>query len=147
MTTEDALIPTTELKQWLYCRRIVYYHRVSGLYPPMTRKMKEALRAQDEFEKLEVRRRLEKYGLADARREFDVSLSRPAIELSGRLDLLVSNQSRASVVDFKLTASDPAPNLHLQLAAYGLMVEEARGLPVETCSSTVSPTIGCSRSS
>ena len=132
MTPDDALIPTTELKQWLYCPRIVYYHRVSGLYPPMTRKMKEALRAQDEFERLEVRRRLEKYGLADARREFDVSLCCDAIGLSGRIDLLVSNERRASVVDFKLTASDPAPNLHLQLAAYGLMVEEARELPVET---------------
>lgn len=132
MTTEEALIPTTELKQWLYCPRIVYYHRVAGLYPPMTRKMQEALRAQDQFERLEVRRRLEKYGLAGARREFAVSLCCPRIGLSGRIDLLVSNPDRASVVDFKLTSSDPGPNLHLQLAAYGLMVEEDRGVPVET---------------
>ena len=131
-TIEELPIATTELKQWLYCQRIVYYHRVSGLYPPMTRKMQEALKAQDQFEKLEVRRRLEKYGLANAQREFSVSLSCPRIGLSGRLDLLISSPTAASVVDFKLTASDPAPNLHLQLAAYGLMVEEVRAVPVNT---------------
>ena len=129
---QDQAIPTTELKQWLYCSRIVYYHRVSGLYPPMTRKMQEALKAQDQFERLEVRRSLEKYGLHDAKREFGVTLSCPGVGLSGRIDLVVSNDKHASIVDFKLTASEPGANLHLQLAAYGLMVEEARGLPVNT---------------
>jgi CRISPR/Cas system-associated exonuclease Cas4 (RecB family) len=98
----------------------------------MTRKMREALSAQDQFERLEVRRRLEKYGLAEAQRELEVWMSCPGIGLSGRIDMLVSNQSRASVVDFKLTAAEPGANLHVQLAAYGLMVEERLGLPVET---------------
>ena len=131
-STERGLIPVTELKQWWYCPRIVHYHRVAGLYPPMTRKMKEALDAQDQFEKLEVRRRLEKYGFANGRREFGVWLNCAGIGLSGRLDLLISNDQRATVVDFKLTAAEPGANLSLQLAAYGMMVEEARGLVVET---------------
>ena len=130
MSTENA-IPATDLKQWVYCPRIVYYHRVAGLYPPMTRKMKEALGAQDEFERLEVRRHLEKYGLSGARREFNVSLDCRGLGLSGRIDLLVSNETIATVVDFKLTASEPGDNLKIQLAAYGMMVEETRGLPVE----------------
>ena len=93
---------------------------------------RSALKAQDQFERLEVRRSLEKYGLYDAKREFAVTLSCPVVGLSGRIDLLVSNDKQAAIVDFKLTASEPGANLHLQLAAYGLMVEEARGLPVNT---------------
>ena len=129
---DEQLIAVTELKQWLYCQRIVHYHRVSGLYPPMTRKMKEALEAQDQFERLEVRRRLEKYGLGEAGREFGVWLSCARLGLSGKIDLLVSNGEKAAVIDFKLTAAEPGLNLHLQLAAYGMMVEEKRGVVVKT---------------
>jgi CRISPR-associated exonuclease Cas4 len=118
------LIPATDLKQWAYCQRIPFYHRVQGLYPPMTGKMKEALNAQEQFEKLEVRRRLEKYGLANARREFDVWLESAELGISGRVDLLVTNDERASVVDFKLTAGEPGENHRLQLGAYGMMTEE-----------------------
>ena len=40
------LIPVTELKQWVYCERIVYYHRVMPGIGQSTFKMKEALAAR-----------------------------------------------------------------------------------------------------
>src|SRR3954447_23678664 len=95
--SETHLIPATELKQWIYCPRIVYHHRVQGIYPPMTRKMRDALDIQEEFERLEVRRQLDKYGLAGARREFGRVLDCPKLGLSGKLDLLVANDNGASV--------------------------------------------------
>ena len=41
------LIPVTDLKQWAYCPRVVYYHRVMPAPPRPTYKMKEGLAAQD----------------------------------------------------------------------------------------------------
>ena len=62
------LLPVTELKQWAYCERIVYYHRVMPGIGQQTFKMREALAAQDLVEHLEMRGALQAYGLAGARR-------------------------------------------------------------------------------
>jgi hypothetical protein len=51
-----GLIPVTELKQWAYCERIVYYHRVMPAIGQATFKMREALAAQELVEGLEMRR-------------------------------------------------------------------------------------------
>ena len=37
------LIPVTDLKQWAYCPRVVYYHRVMPALAHPTYKMKEGL--------------------------------------------------------------------------------------------------------
>ena len=60
------LIPVTDLKQWTYCQRIVYYHRVMPAVGKPTFKMREAIAAQDLIESLEMRRGLQAYGLESA---------------------------------------------------------------------------------
>ena len=60
-------IPVTDLRQWAYCDRIVYYHRTMPGIGQATFKMKEALAAQELVESLEMRRGLQQYGFDGAR--------------------------------------------------------------------------------
>ena len=88
MRTAD-LIPVTDLKQWAYCQRVVYYHRVMPGVGKATFKMKEAVAAQDLVESLEMRRGLQAYGLVGAERLFGVWLSSAGLGLSGKTDLVL----------------------------------------------------------
>ena len=127
--SDGDLIRVTDLKQWAYCRRIVYYHRVMPGVGPPTFKMREAVAAQDLVEGLEMRRGLQAYGLAEAERLFGVWLSSPALGLSGKTDLVLRGLDRVSVVDFKLTSGPVGENHRQQLAGYSVMAEEVFGLP------------------
>jgi CRISPR-associated exonuclease Cas4 len=123
------LIPVTELKQWAYCERIVYYHRVMPGIGQQTFKMKEALAAQDLIETLEMRRGLQAYGFEGARRRFGVWLSDEALGLSAKTDLILEREDRVAVVDFKLTGGEPGENHRMQLAGYAMLAEVAYKLP------------------
>ncbi len=130
LDASTQLIPVTDLKQWAYCPRIVYYRiTMPGAGRP-TYKMQEARLAQEMIESLEMRRTLHQYGLQDARRRFGLWLTAPHLGLSGRIDLLLETPAAAAVIDFKLTSAEPAFNHRLQLAGYALLAEEALALPV-----------------
>ncbi len=123
------LIPVTDLKQWAYCARIVYYHRVMPAVGKPTYKMKEAAAAQELVESLEMRRGLKEYGLEGARRSFNVWLTNEQLGLSGKLDLLLETPEHVAVVDFKLTSGELGENHRMQLAGYSLLAEAACGVP------------------
>ncbi len=116
-------IPVTELKQWGYCGRIVYYHRVLGGVGRPTYKMSEAVRAQEIIERLELRRALREYGFEGARRRFGVWLEDETVGLSGKIDLLLERENEAAIVDFKLTSGEPGENHKYQLAGYAVLAE------------------------
>jgi CRISPR-associated exonuclease Cas4 len=126
------LLPVTELRQWEYCPRVVYYHLTMPGAGRSTYKMQEGLRAQELIENLEMRRTLREYGLSDAERQFGVWLSDPATGLSGKLDLLLRGEKTAAVVDFKLTSGELGENHRMQLAGYAVLVERVLGLSVPT---------------
>jgi len=122
-------IPVTDLKQWAYCERIVYYHRVMPAIGKATFKMREALAAQDLVEGLEMRRGLQPYGFDGARRRFNVWMSDAGLGLSGKMDLLLEAADRVAVVDFKLTGGDVGENHRMQLAGYSMLAEVTYGVP------------------
>ena len=122
----------TELRQWKYCPRVVYYHLTMPGAGRSTYKMQEGLRAQELIETLEMRRTLREYGLSDAERQFGVWLSDVATGLSGKLDLLLRGEKTAAVVDFKLTSGEVGENHRMQLGGYAVMVEQVLGLAVAT---------------
>ena len=126
-----STVIVTDLKQWAYCQRIVYYrHVMPGIGKP-TFKMEEARSAQDLIESLELRRGLCEYGVDSATRQFGVWLSDETLGLAGKIDLLLVGQKTAAVVDFKLTSGEPSENHRLQLGGYAMLVEGAFGLPVD----------------
>lgn len=126
-----SAVIVTDLKQWAYCPRIVYYRRVMPGVGKPTFKMLEAQNAQELIERLELRRGLREYGMESAQRRFGVWLSDEALGLSGKVDLILETDRSAAVVDFKLTSGEPGENHRLQLAGYGMLVETALKLPVE----------------
>jgi CRISPR-associated exonuclease Cas4 len=125
------LLPVTELRQWTYCPRVVYFHQVMPGAGQMTFKMREGLRAQDLIGNLEMRRTLREYGLEGAERQFGIWLENEKLGLTGKLDLLLKGEKTAAVVDFKLTSGGVGENHRMQLAGYALLVEAAMGLSVE----------------
>ncbi len=125
---EGGLLPVTELRQWAYCPRVVYYHLTMPGAGRQTYKMEEGHRAQEMVERLEVRRTLREYGLEGARREFGVWLSDEEVGLSGKLDLLLRGEGVAAVVDFKLTSGEVRENHRMQLAGYAALVEKVLGI-------------------
>lgn len=126
------LVPVTDLKQWVYCQRIVYYHWVMPAVGKPTYKMKEAKAAQDLIEGLEMRRSLKEYGFERALRRFNVWMSDPPIGLSGKVDLLLESEEQVAVVDFKLTAGEVGENHRMQLAGYSLLAEATTGRAATT---------------
>jgi len=127
-----STIPVTDLKQWAYCARVVYYHRVLPGVGQATWKMREALNAQDLVERLETRRGLREYGWEGARRRFGVWLADEGLGVSGKLDLLLEREGEGAGVDFKLTSGEMGDNHRMQLSGYAMLVEACCGLRVET---------------
>jgi len=118
-----VILRVTDLKQWAYCRRIVYYqHRMPGV-GKQTYKMSEGKAAQDMVEQLEMRRTMREYGFEGAVRRFGVWLQNEDLGLAGKLDLLLEMNTEAAIVEFKLTSGEVGHNHSLQLAGYALLVE------------------------
>ena len=125
-------IPVTDLKQWAYCPRVVYYHRVLPGAAEPTWKMREALSAQEMIERLEMRRGLREYGWEAANRRFGLWLTSGSVGLSGKLDLLLEREGEGAIVDFKLTSGEMGDNHWMQLSGYAMLVEACCGLRAET---------------
>ncbi|MGQ0601534.1 MAG: CRISPR-associated protein Cas4 [Anaerolineales bacterium] len=117
----------TDLKQWAYCPRILFYNHCLPNVRPVTYKMEAGIEAGRAEEGREERRSLRSYGLAAGEREFNVPLSSARLGLRGEVDMVVTTPEGEIIpVDYKLSKIAGA-HFHLQLAAYALMLEEMRG--------------------
>lgn len=138
---EPLFFTVTDVKQMGYCPRLVYYHYcLPALSVAPTFHMQAGAVAGQKTEALEHRRSLRAYGLREAgpavpAREFDVWLESERLGLRGRLDMLIVAEGELIPVDYK-DSQDPGSgrgagrqtqhNWQLQLAAYALLLEEAR---------------------
>ncbi|MBC7226545.1 MAG: CRISPR-associated protein Cas4 [Thermoflexales bacterium] len=133
---ERVIFTVTDLKQYAYCPRIVFYTYCLPLIRPTTGKMEEGRLAHEEARDRERRRTLRIYGLEEARRHFDVSVASAELGLTGRIDLVLeigaphpanSSEREWIPVDYKQTERRAGPHVRWQLAAYGMMLEETWG--------------------
>jgi CRISPR-associated exonuclease Cas4 len=120
----------TDLKQWTYCPRVLYYAICLPTIRPTTYKMEAGIEAGQTETGREERRSLQLYGLEKGRREFDVTLSSSRYGLRGTADLIIwidgPPPGEFVVVDYKLS-STAGEHFKLQLMAYALLVEEMSG--------------------
>jgi CRISPR-associated exonuclease Cas4 len=123
-------LTVTDVKQWCYCPRIVFYQKLLAISPPRTFKMARAVRGEDRMAALAERRGLKEYGLATGHRRFDLRLYSRRHNLAGKLDLLLETADALYPVDFKDTTGPPRENHAWQLTAYGLLLTETFGKPV-----------------
>jgi len=125
----DLPLTVTDLRQFLYCPRVVYYTYVQPLERPTTYKMQHGLTAEERVTALEQRRTLRRYGIPRGERRFDVPLFDPARKLSGRADMLIVAPELVVPVEFKETNEALSRNHRLQVTAYAMMAETQFGLP------------------
>jgi CRISPR-associated exonuclease Cas4 len=79
---------------------------------------------------LEQRRSLKAYGLFEGERQFNVNLYSRRLELTGKLDMVITTASEVIPVDFKNTGGTVDLNHKYQLTAYALLVEDQWQRPV-----------------
>jgi CRISPR-associated exonuclease Cas4 len=134
MLDDDAQFPlrVTDLKQWAYCPRIFYYYHVLPDVRPETFKMEAGRQAGRSEVGREERRSLRAYGIAAGEREFDVAVRSPRLGVRGEIDMVITVAGSGEVipVDYKL-ARIAGVHFQLQLAVYGLLLEEMRACQVQ----------------
>ncbi len=123
------VFPVTDLRQWHFCRRIVYYR---FNWPPIRPKpyvLEEGKEAHEEIWRRLIRRGRVR-GIPDGEYGYEVGWVSERWGLSGKVDLVVVNEEEVIPVDFKDSRKMDSPHFRIQLAAYGLLVEERFGRPV-----------------
>jgi CRISPR-associated exonuclease Cas4 len=118
-------LTVTDLKQWVYCPRIPYYHHVMPVEFARTYKMERGRDIEAAVKAMEKRRGFRRYGLEQGERRFGVWLHSAAMNLAGKLDLLIVTEHGCYPVDFKDTEGGVRYNHRIQLAAYAMLIEEA----------------------
>jgi CRISPR-associated exonuclease Cas4 len=126
----EAPFRVTDLKQWVYCPRILYYAMCLPDVRPVTYKMQAGVEAGQEEEGREERRSLRAYHLTQGRREFEVALYSARYGLRGKADLVIwmDTPPPGEVIPVEYKLSEIAgEHFKLQLAAYGVLLEEISG--------------------
>jgi len=131
----ELVFTVTDLKQYTYCPRIIFYTYCLPLLRPKTFKMESGIRAHDEAREREKRRTLSAYGLQAGERHFDLPVASQALGLQGKIDMAIEVEDEGSEewvpVDYKQSRHKIGAHVRLQLAAYGLMLEETHGVVVK----------------
>ncbi len=129
-------LEVTDLKQYTYCPRIVFYRYCLPTIRPTTFLMEEGIRMHQAEEEREGRRSLRRYQIEEGERFPQLSIQSETLSLSGCIDLVIATPSRtatnaeAVVVEYKYSEQKAGSHFKQQLAAYALLIEEAWQLPV-----------------
>lgn len=123
------ILKVGDLKQYLYCPRIIYFTYVAPVEKKVTAKMTIGKEEHFTTARLEERRRLRAYGLAEGERRFNTYFYSARLGLEGVIDMYVATSHGNFPVDFK-NACRVALNHKYQLVAYALLLEDHFGRPV-----------------
>jgi len=124
----QSIFTVTDLKQYFYCHRILYYHSCLPDVRPITYKMQAGMRKHENEPKRSLRRTMSLPDIADARREFNVHVCSEELGLTGQIDEILFFDDYLVPVDYKL-AKLPGKHFEHQLAAYAIMAEETFDIP------------------
>lgn len=124
------ILNVTDLKQYIYCPRIIYYTYCQPVKKKKTFKMEFGSKQHDIVDQLEKRRTLKRYNLEKGDKIFKHKVFSEKYSLSGKLDMLVKQEREIVPIEMKYTNSRPGLNHKYQLAGYMLLVEEEFELPV-----------------
>lgn len=121
----------TDIKQFTYCPRVVYFTYVMPVERKVSWKMQEGKEQHANIQSKERERGFKVYGLGDeVRGEFGVELKSGRLGLSGILDLLLQDGRSYYPVEYKYSTGDPGLNHRYQLTAYAMLLEDTFGTPV-----------------
>ena len=133
--SDTSLIDVTDIKQYVCCPRLVYYHYCLPNVRPLTYTMEAGIQAHRQEEEREVRRSLKTYGIEQGERLFHYPVVSQTLEVKGRIDLVLvvpsweASEKELVVVEYKYSEQKAGPHFKVQLAAYALLLEEALHIP------------------
>ena len=131
MLDDNDFLTVTDLKQYSFCQRVIFYERCLPHLRPRTHKMDAGRDAHVIERKRATRRVLTQYQVVEGERRFDVRLRSERLGLVGEIDEVVYAQDGIIIpVDYKL-AKRVGEHHRLQLCAYAMMLEETAATPVE----------------
>lgn len=125
----NSFFTVTDLKQLMYCKRILYYHTCLPDIRPVTYKMRAGIRRHEDEYKRSIRRTMCIPDIDTSHREFDVPVQSISLGLSGQVDEVIFLDDMAIPVDYKL-AKKAGQHFKVQLTAYAMMIEATFDLPV-----------------
>jgi len=127
-----ASLPFTasDVKQFVYCPRIVYFRYVLPVPTLPTYKMMVGGEAHKETNKREKRRTTRRYQLREGVRLYHQFFKSDRLGLSGKLDLLIEDSGCFYPVEYKNSTGEPGLHHRYQLTAYALLVEDAKNTVV-----------------
>jgi CRISPR-associated exonuclease Cas4 len=130
LDNSDVLFTVTDLKQYIYCPRIFYYHACLPDVRPVTAKMQHGLWSHQQEQKRAARRTLHQYHVVEGQRYFDMVVMSEKLGLTGQVDEVVESADGVFPVDYKL-AKRASYHFKLQLTAYALLLEEISQQKIE----------------
>lgn len=126
---DNNLFTVTDLKQYIYCPRIFYYHACLPDIRPITFKMQAGIDAHETEQRRSARRSVRLFGDTAGQRYYDVPLHSTTLRLTGQVDEAYVTDHEIIPVDYKL-AKRSGYHFTVQLAAYALLLEETYQTPV-----------------
>ncbi|MBC7362792.1 MAG: CRISPR-associated protein Cas4 [Candidatus Aminicenantes bacterium] len=123
-------ITVNDIKQFFYCKRVVFFNHVMPVDKKPTYKMEQGRLLEEDLRGLEKRRKLSKYNLENGKRIFSLWMSSEKMGLSGKLDMLIISPKGYFPVEFKYSTNRPQKNHVYQLGGYALLIEEKYGQKV-----------------
>lgn len=123
------LLKVSDIKQYLYCPRVIYFTYVLPVEKKVTAKMIYGKEEHFAISSRERRRKFRFYDLESGEKYFNVRLYSSRLELEGILDMYLATPRGNFPVDYKNTCR-VALNHKYQLIAYVLLLEEHLNYPV-----------------
>jgi CRISPR-associated exonuclease Cas4 len=124
------VVRVSDLRQWIYCPRVVWWTHVCPVGKYESFKMRLGLLKERRLQQLQKRRTLRAFGFDEGEIECNVSLFSQSLGLAGRLDLLIRRGAFRYPVEIKFTTGPARLNHRIQLAGYALLLEEAHNIRV-----------------
>lgn len=123
-------LKVSDIKQFLYCPRILYFTYVCPVDKKTTHKMNYGKEEHLELDRLEKRRTFRRYRLENGERIFHSRLYSPRLRLEGMLDMHIITDEEIVPVEFKYSTQEPELNHKYQLIAYAMLLEDSYQKPV-----------------
>jgi len=126
---EPELITATDVKQYHFCPRIIYFTKVLGVEERTTESEKEGKNAHIEFHRKEKRRTTLLGGktLKVEQKWTALRLKSEKLGVEGMVDMVVKTPEGYAVIEYKMTSMPKRimPGHLYQAATYAMLVEEA----------------------
>ncbi len=117
-------LKVTDIKQYIYCPRIIYFLYVCPVMKKTTYKMESGRDEHITLDKLEKRRTLKRYNLENGERIFHTYLQSDRIGLQGKLDMHIAVGRQYFPVEYKFTERSANLNHKYQLVSYAMLLED-----------------------